>query len=1728
MKILTRNSSLLIAICFLLGDPTVCYTLAPSSSFSDDGTENTTHEFNDFLSRIADGFSSIERPWEISVNEECIPAMHEDQKRELANAFRVYAALRKNTDLDHAVNAFLDKLNRNEPFRPRVGADRQLLHDLNHLIPPPPQATGEFVDWSNAEMVMAYRKINQFLDQYLPQAKIPRWHYSFEHLRLAQSLINGFLAPALVSNPETAGLAKSLRGLGMKFSEKAIDYVRIPYSKDRLTAFKRLGFSADKNEFASSGKVALRHAHGMFYTILMDFPAGQAVNIDEIVAPVEPLRARDQVDPEWLDMREVYSAVQAGLAGQVHILEDVPADVKSKAMEFLDKQHWPELELVEDHAQEWADGKFRDILTGVMPDLDFALRPDEVPLVEVGVRVGDLATVADGKAEPALMRVYRPNAGPKESRLAYVQRVGDTVLYNGFVEGKIPEGFQPPFFEPRYGVARWITRHQTPFIFLLGHARFAKVLIGLVGRDRARMLYIEYPDEPWLQDNSMGRKFRDNVDGLLGPGAWKYFVDHRTLRFTGETQRSLLDRLLRSPQLNDFDAMRQTLGLLGFEERERYNPLNTDWEAQVVWIKDHGHSSFFLDKPLDGLRGKVAKFSAVWRALHLFGVNPPPRNYAPPMPSDKWKSEEIATRIAMALGVNDASDRRYLLLEWKRWLAQHQAHADLLPTVESGLGQTSAAAAFWANTRRFLRAAFTSPLLLGPTPIKTHHHAMEGVFEEIGANLSRDTDKLALRKDRMTAEEINSGFIARFSKKVSRRQAFSLESRVLQPWLLSLAYFWGRLGREELLQMYEDACPFDGRVLTVEGPHYENIDRRAGMHKFDQGKVDIAIKTASEGEGAAKTTAEGFLTRAVSAVRWTTVFYALKNRNPEYWKMLRIGSTAVATYPIEDAKDVAPILVWVDDTAKYQLPGYLMDLPVQIKERDLSEFGRDESGGTVMKVAAVIAPRTETQLAEILKRFTAQKKPLTVASANTGLSRGAVPAGQGEEVLSMREFIHLPVASQPDVHYRLGADEDGTPFAAVAPGVRLMDLQSFVENENLYYPPDPTERTSLVGGNVATNASGARTLKYGPTRDWVRALRVVLANGDVLDLRRGEVFADNKGCFTIKMTDGSTRIVQIPKYTMPALKNAAGYYAKPHMDLIDLFIGSEGTLGVITQVEVALIPKPAHRYTGNVYFPSEEKAMAFVKAMRAAKGKDGIDPSLLEYFDGAAVDIIRKKDTGISQQSKTAVYFEQEITDLKAASLEDDPVVERWREIMMQHDAQDIQEAFGDAARVKLRDLRHSVPEDVNRQITQVSQRYEDAGISKVATDIAVPDDKLEEMMTFYKSVLTRTAMKYVVWGHIGNNHLHVNMLPQNPAQYKQAKEILVVFARKAAEMGGTITAEHGTGKIKIPQLEIMFGPDAIAEMVKVKEALDPAGILGRGNIFEMPTITASVLSAKPKANGSPATNGMSAQMQRLIEADPFVNGSFEEGRLSWSIRAGLNDRRLRVKAVTIEQIERDFADPQTTWLLQADMRSCMHTIILTPRGENRAVSLQRLARGNIKSRDWIYGPENPNGAWHLMDAVDKSKNSVNVDDVIERFRRELVHVMDRRRITPDVWNPFVEDPEDPQEQARFVMALDEGLSLSGESRGKIRAFHVLPGVRLSEIVSLLDGLFRLPLRALVSDEKYCGYLLAAGFSQQDLKHMKDSPKNQIIPPSAPDMEKIWEKVNKERQIQNTLVDGSA
>lgn len=427
----------------------------------------------------------------------------------------------------------------------------------------------------------------------------------------------------------------------------------------------------------------------------------------------------------------------------------------------------------------------------------------------------------------------------------------------------------------------------------------------------------------------------------------------------------------------------------------------------------------------------------------------------------------------------------------------------------------------------------------------------------------------------------------------------------------------------------------------------------------------------------------------------------------------------------------------------------------------------------------VVVPSSEAEVLTFLRTASNERTPVTLAGAGSGLTGARVP--QGGQVLSLETFRRL------ELH-------EG--FARVGTAISLREIRDAAAPTGQFFAPDPTEIAASIGGAIATNASGSRSFRYGSTRRHIRALRVALMDGSVHEYRRGDK-------------------VDFPVPMIPApgtKKNTAGYQLQPGMDWIDLFCGAEGTLGVILEAEIALLPIPKELFAGVIFLPSDEHALAAVDAWRECP-----ELRMLEYVDRNSLRLLSGRYPEIPREASAALLIEAENADLEA-----------WEARLV--DAGALVEASWFATeprdRERFRKFRHSLPELVLETVVR-------RGFLKMGTDYAVPIERNREMLTFYRQRLDeRLPDRFVIYGHIGEAHVHVNMLPGTTAEAETSGELLDEFAKQAVLLGGTISAEHGIGKRKAKLLPLQYSPEQIQAMKDVKLHLDPHWLLGRGTIF--------------------------------------------------------------------------------------------------------------------------------------------------------------------------------------------------------------------------------------------------------------------------------------------------------
>jgi D-lactate dehydrogenase (cytochrome) len=528
---------------------------------------------------------------------------------------------------------------------------------------------------------------------------------------------------------------------------------------------------------------------------------------------------------------------------------------------------------------------------------------------------------------------------------------------------------------------------------------------------------------------------------------------------------------------------------------------------------------------------------------------------------------------------------------------------------------------------------------------------------------------------------------------------------------------------------------------------------------------------------------------------------------------------------------------------------------LKILTADFDDYLRDESKMAGGEAGRVVFPESAAETAWFLKSNAATGGKVTISGARTGIVGGAVP--KGGTVLSLERMNQIK-----EFRYDSYCDEW---VIRVEPGVSLAAFQKCLSEKlppdsriplglgafqkdprRFFFPVDATESTASLGGMAATNASGARSFGYGAFRRYARAAQMVLADGEILNLRRGQTKAGNDGRLHLKTESGKELTIPAPGYRIPLVKHTAGFYNQAELDPIDLLIGSEGLLGAIVELELAVRVEPEFWFGGLAFFASEAEAVRFVRFIRNERpgiaataaqtdgAISGCRPVALEYFDGAALQLFnetpKRRELNlpeIPQKAGAGIFFEQE-----GREAELDMVYEAWAAALSHYGSsmEQVWSAVDPKEHSKLKSMRHLVPEAVNLRVGENRKRC--PAVHKVGTDLAVPDPYLEELVALYRRSLREADIPAVIFGHIGDNNLHVNMLPTDETGLQKAKALHLQWAEWAVRRGGTVVAEHGIGKLKGELLRVLYDETALAGMRSVKEAFDPRGIFAPGNVI--------------------------------------------------------------------------------------------------------------------------------------------------------------------------------------------------------------------------------------------------------------------------------------------------------
>lgn len=442
-------------------------------------------------------------------------------------------------------------------------------------------------------------------------------------------------------------------------------------------------------------------------------------------------------------------------------------------------------------------------------------------------------------------------------------------------------------------------------------------------------------------------------------------------------------------------------------------------------------------------------------------------------------------------------------------------------------------------------------------------------------------------------------------------------------------------------------------------------------------------------------------------------------------------------------------------------------------------------------------PEGEEEIQEVLRELRAAHIPVTIQGGKTGITGAAVP--EGGHVMNLSHMNKVKGS-------RLL--EDGTGRITVEPGINLIDLEKAIgaafRKVPQFWPPDPTETSATVGGIAATNAQGISRLLYGPARKYIESVRLVTGDGRVLTAEKGQ-----------KLALPSGRVI----------------------DWIDVVMGKEGITGVISELTLKLLPKPESVWGIAFFFGKAEEAGRFVDILRQdMPACEHAAVAAVEYMDRAAMDLIEKhKETmtkikelpDVGEETEAMIYVElhgeEEDIEMLAEALMEAAMV-------CGSDPDEAWAVSGETDVEKLHSFRHGAAETANLYIEEV--RRQDGRITKLGTDMAITDMAFSDVLADVKSDLENEGLKGCIFGHALENHLHVNILPDDYRDYEKGIALIRNWAAKVRERHGQVTGEHGIGKLKLRILDGLLPQQHIELCTELKNKMDEENVWNRGNII--------------------------------------------------------------------------------------------------------------------------------------------------------------------------------------------------------------------------------------------------------------------------------------------------------
>lgn len=499
--------------------------------------------------------------------------------------------------------------------------------------------------------------------------------------------------------------------------------------------------------------------------------------------------------------------------------------------------------------------------------------------------------------------------------------------------------------------------------------------------------------------------------------------------------------------------------------------------------------------------------------------------------------------------------------------------------------------------------------------------------------------------------------------------------------------------------------------------------------------------------------------------------------------------------------------------AEFLKTGFGLELTL---DADILEGYAKDSSNLPAQAEALARPATTRECALILHACAKAAIPVTLSAGRSNLTGSAT--AQGGVILSLSTLL----TPEPLV------DEAARTVRAPA-GPILEDLRNRVlaaTERRLFFAVDPTSRAdATLGGCIACNASGFIPGEAGAMRRWIRSLAFLTPDGFLVEATRGQ-FISQDGQFELRRPDAPAVHIPVPRYARPSIKNASGPWSETHgvMDFLDLIIGSEGIFGVVTEATLQLEPSPRDRLDLFLSLPSEASALALRTALaeKAPGGLAGL--SALEYFGINCRRFMNHEAKLFHGTDPVAVYLQVPLPDRQAAD-----AAEEWLEILVAAECGADPDAImlldNDHDRALFMDARHSMP----AHAVELVQRR---GTFTLMTDTVVPPERFADFLEAAHALLRREKLDYLTFGHLGDCHFHITLLPEKD-QVRKAAAVYDQIVAMSAERGGVYSGEHGTGKRKRADFLKCYGQAAAEEIRRCKAALDPLFLLNRGNVIE-------------------------------------------------------------------------------------------------------------------------------------------------------------------------------------------------------------------------------------------------------------------------------------------------------